>query len=290
MELEDARVTIVGLGLMGGSMALRLQPRCQELVGVDLDPKAVELARRAGILTQEINAALVHTDVLVLAAPVKETLRLLKAFAKDPPAVSLLMDIGSTKRRIVEAMEFLPDQVAAVGGHPLCGKERAGFAEAEAGLFSGSLFVLTPCSRTTPSSLALAEQIVGALGASVRQMEASRHDRLLAAASHLPYLLAAALMGSAESFGKVEPELWDLVASGFLSTSRLAASDLSMMVDILTTNQDRVQEALSRAQAELGQLRRLLASGEAGRLREYLEPLQRRRVSLKDPGGIPHGV
>ena len=290
MELEDARVTIVGLGLMGGSMALRLQPRCQELIGVDSDPKTIELARRDGIMTQELSAALANTDVLVLATPVKETLRLLEVFTKDPPDVSLLMDIGSTKRKIVEAMEFLPDQVAAVGGHPLCGKERAGFPEAEAGLFSGSLFVLTPCSRTTPSSLALAEQIVGTLGASVRQMDAARHDRLLAAASHLPYLLAAALMGSAESFGKKDPELWDLVASGFLSTSRLAASDLTMMIDILTTNQDRVQDALSRAQAELGQLRKLLAGGEVGPLHEYLEPLQRRRDSLKDPGGKPHGI
>ncbi len=290
MELEDARVTIVGLGLMGGSMALSLQPRCHELVGVDSDPKTVELARRAGIRTQDLSPALIQTDVLVLATPVKETLRLLEGFIQDPPAVSLLMDIGSTKRQVVEAMEFLPDSVAAVGGHPLCGKERAGFAEAEAGLFSGSLFMLTPCSRTTPGSLALAEQIVGALGASVRQMEATRHDRLLSAASHLPYLLAVALMGSAESFGRKDPELWDLVASGFLSTSRLAASDLTMMVDILTTNQDKVQEALSRAQAELGQLRRLLAGGEAGPLREYLEPLQRRRDSLKDPGGITHGV
>ncbi|MFQ5922409.1 MAG: prephenate dehydrogenase, partial [Anaerolineales bacterium] len=238
----------------------------------------------------ELSAALVNTDVLVLATPVKETLRLLEVFIKDPPTVSLLMDIGSTKRQIVEAMDFLPDQVAAMGGHPLCGKERAGFPEAEAGIFSGSLFVLTPCSRTTLSSLALAEQIVGALGASVRQMEAARHDRLLAAASHLPYLLAAALIGSAESFGRKDPELWDTVASGFLSTSRLAASDLTMMIDILITNQDMVQNALSRAQAELRQLHRLLAGGEAGPLREYLEPLQRRRVSLKDPGRITYGV
>ncbi|MFV1857802.1 MAG: prephenate dehydrogenase [Anaerolineales bacterium] len=290
MELEDSRVTIVGLGLMGGSMALGLQPRCRKLVGVDSDPKTIALARRAGIMTQELSGALVHTDVLVLATPVKETLRLLELFTEDPPDVNLLMDIGSTKRQVVEAMELLPDSVSAVGGHPLCGKERAGFSEAEAGLFSGNLFVLTPCSRTTPSALALAEQIVVALGASVRQMEAARHDRLLAAASHLPYLLAAALMGSAESFGRRDPELWDLVASGFLSTSRLAASDLTMMIDILTTNQDMVQEALSRAQAELEQLRKLLAEGEAGPLRGYLEPVQRRRDSLKDPGGSARGI
>ncbi len=290
MELEDARVTIVGLGLMGGSMALGLKARCQELVGVDSDAETVQLARRAGIKTQELGPALVRTDVLVLATPVKETLRLLEAFRSDPPAVRLLMDVGSTKRQVVEAMENLPDPVAAVGGHPLCGKELAGFPEAEAELFTGSLFVLTPCSRTTPSSLALAEQIVSALGASVQQMQAARHDQLLATASHLPYLLATALMGSAEFVGSKDPEIWDLVASGFLSTSRLAASDLTMMADILTTNQDMVQNALSRAQSELEQLRGLLIGGEAGPLRDYLEPLQRKRVSLKDPGSTPRGA
>lgn len=290
MDLEDARLTIVGLGLMGGSMALALRPRCRELVGIDSNPETLELARRAGITTQESDPAQAHTDVLVLATPVKETLRLLEAFRSDPPAVHLLMDIGSTKRQIVDAMEMLPSRVAAVGGHPLCGKERAGFAEAEAELFFGSLFVLTPCSRTTPSSLALAEQIVGALGASVRQMGAARHDRLVATASHLPYLLATALMRSAESVGGKDPELWDLVSSGFLSTSRLGASDLTMMVDILTTNQDNVQEALARAQAELEQLRELLVGGEIGRLRDYLEPSQHRRASMKDPGGSTRGA
>lgn len=290
MDLEDARVTIVGLGLMGGSMALSLRPRCRQLVGVDSDPETVEHARRAGIMTQELSPALARTDVLLLATPVKETLRLLEAFRSDPPAVSLLMDIGSTKRQVVDAMEKLPERVAAVGGHPLCGKERAGFAAAEAELFTGRLFVLTPCAQTTPSSLTLAVQIVSALGASVRQMEAASHDRLLATASHLPYLLAAALMGSAESAGKEDPKIWDLVASGFLSTSRLAASDLTMMVDILTTNQDRVQEALARAQAELEQLRGLLGGEEVGPLRNYLEPLQRRRVSLKDSGSTTRGA
>lgn len=290
MELDDARVTIVGLGLIGGSLALGLRQRCRELGGVDSDPKTVERARRTGIKVQELNPALVGTDVLVLATPVRETLRLLEAFSSDPPTVDLLMDVGSTKRQIVEAMESLPDQVAAVGGHPLCGKERSGFEEAEAGLFRGSLFVLTPCARTTPASLALAQQLVSALGASARQMEAARHDRLLAAASHLPYLLATALMGSAESFGEKDPALWDVVASGFLSTTRLAESDLTMMIDILATNQDMTLSALSGAQAELGQLRRLLADGEAGPLREYLEPLQQRRSLLKDPQGFTHGT
>ena len=290
MDLDDARVTVVGLGLIGGSLALGLQPRCRALAGVDSDPETLELARQAGIQVRELEPALLGADVLVLATPVKETLRLLQAFRSQPPAVALLMDVGSTKRQIVAAMEALPDHVAAVGGHPLCGKERSGFQQAEAGLFLGSQFVLTPCSRTTPEALTLAQQLVSALGASILSMAADRHDRLLAAASHLPYLLAVALMGSVEPLGQQDPALWEVIASGFLSTSRLAASDLTMMVDILATNQDMTLSALSGAQAALEQLRRLLADGQTGQLREHLQPLQQRRLSFQDRGGFMHGA
>jgi prephenate dehydrogenase len=282
MELENARVTIVGLGLMGGSMALRLQPRCRQLVGVESNRKTAEIAHSAGITIRGFDSAIANSDVIVLATPVKESLRLLEGFQEEPPDVDLLMDIGSTKRQIVEAMELLPAHVAAVGGHPLCGKERAGFQEADPKIFNRSMFVLTPCSRSSPSSLELAEQIVSSLGATALFMEAARHDELLAGTSHLPYLVATALIGAVEPLGHRYPELWDLVATGFLGTSRLAASDLTMMVDILTTNQDLVENALSGAQAELGKLRTLINDGKAGPLREYLEPLQQRRVSLQD--------
>ena len=290
MELQDARLTIVGLGLMGGSMALRLQGRVRELSGVDTDPETAELAAGAGVRVRDLSSALSASDVLVLATPVKETLRLLEDFRADPPRVRLLLDLGSTKRQIVEAMESLPANCGAIGGHPLCGKERGGFAAAEAGLFEGSLFVLTPGSRTKPEVLSLAEQLVSQLGASAMQMQPAQHDALLAAASHLPYLLAAALMGAAETFGQRDPLFWDLVATGFMSTSRLAASELTMMVDVLTTNRDMLLQALARAQAELGQLRRLLADGDEEPLREFLAPLQRRRAGLAGRREARHGA
>lgn len=283
-------MTVVGLGLIGGSLALALRSRCRAIAGVEIDPENAALAGRAGIRVLDLPAALGQADVIVLATPVRETLRLLRDFASDPPNAALLMDVGSTKRQIVTAMESLPDQIAAVGGHPLCGKEWSGFTHADAGLFAGSVFVLTPCSRSTPEALELAERLVSALGASVRRLEAERHDRLLGAASHLPYLLAAALMGSVEPLGEQDPALWELAASGFLSTSRLAASDLTMMIDILATNQDMTLTALADAQAALEQLRRVLAGSDLGALRAHLAPLQRRRQSLPDQRGDAHAA
>lgn len=290
MELEDSRITVVGLGLMGGSLALDLLEQGMRLSGVDSDPHTARLARNAGIATVDINTALTSSDVLVLATPVRETLRLLETFRSHPPELELVIDLGSTKRQIVEAMDALPDGLAAIGGHPLCGKELSGFQQAQIGLYQGSRFVLTSSSHTTEAALATAEQLVDSIGATPLQMDATRHDQLLGAASHLPYLLAVALTGAVESLGKEDAAIWDVVASGFLSSSRLAASDPTMMIDILATNREMVLAALARAQAELDQLSGLLSTGENEALRGYLQPLQQRRASLQNREGVPHGA
>jgi len=290
MELADSRITIIGLGLMGGSLALDLVEQGMQVSGVDSDPNTASLARQAGITTVELSAALTNSDVIVLATPVRETLRLMETFRAEPPALELVIDLGSTKRQIVEAMDALPDDLSAIGGHPLCGKELSGFQQAQAGLFKGSRFVLTPSSRTTPAALAISEQLIDKLGAMPLHMDAARHDRLLGTASHLPYLLAMALTGTAESLGKEDAVIWDVVSSGFLSGSRLAASDLTMMIDILTTNRDMVLAALARAQTEFDQLSDLLQAGDEGALRGLLQPLQQRRSSLHVHKGIPHGA
>lgn len=290
MELEDSRITVVGLGLMGGSLALDLLEQGMRLSGVDSDPHTARLARNAGIATVDINTALTSGDVLVLATPVRETLRLLETFRSHPPELELVIDLGSTKRQIVEAMDALPDGLAAIGGHPLCGKELSGFQQAQIGLYQGSRFVLTSSSHTTEAALATAEQLVDSIGATPLQMDATRHDQLLGAASHLPYLLAVALTGAVESLGKEDAAIWDVVASGFLSSSRLAASDPTMMIDILATNREMVLAALARAQAELDRLSGLLSTGENEALRGHLQPLQQRRASLQNREGVPHGA
>ncbi len=290
MELADSRITIIGLGLMGGSLALDLVEQGMQVSGVDSDPNTASLAREAGITTVELSTALTNSDVIVLATPVRETLRLLEALRSDPPELELVIDLGSTKRQIVEAMDALPERLAAIGGHPLCGKELSGFQQAQVGLFQRSRFVLTPGSHTTEAALAMAEQLIDRLGATPLHMDASRHDQLLGTASHLPYLLAMALTGAAESLGKEDAAIWDVVSSGFMSGSRLAASDLTMMIDILTTNRDMVLVALRDAQAELEQLSGFLSSGEDEALRSHLQPLQQRRSSLQVHDGMAHGA
>ncbi len=288
MDLKDARVTIVGLGLMGGSMALALHGRCRSLVGVDSDLDAVKLAQRQPAFdraTPDLAAGLNRCDLLILAVPVRAILSFLEDFRLNPPPIRFLMDIGSTKRDIVRAMEALPPSISPIGGHPICGKAASGLAAADPRLFQNQTFVLTPLSRTSSATLRLADQVLARLGARRKIMDAERHDLLVATTSHLPYLLGTALVRCAERSGAVDPDLWELVASGFLGTSRLVGSDLTMMVDILTTNRDMVARALAQAQSELGDLARLVQAGEPEALRDALQSARDRRSVI--PAAAP---
>src|SRR3990172_1595193 len=166
--LRAARVAIAGLGLMGGSLALALRGKCVQLIGVEVDPATQAQARATGVVDQllDLEAAAAHSDLLILAAPVRAILGQLQFLAGRPvPGRRVVMDLGSTKRDIVQAMQALPGGYDPVGGHPMCGKEVSGLRSAEAGLFRDKVFVLTPLARTSPAALALAREVVAAVGA-----------------------------------------------------------------------------------------------------------------------------
>jgi prephenate dehydrogenase len=278
-NLARARVAVVGLGLMGGSLALALRGCCQSLWGVDNDPAALAYACQRGIIDDatDFDGAL-RADVLVLAAPVRAILAQLEDLSRRPgtAAPHLVLDLGSTKTEIAAAMRGLPAGFAPVGGHPMCGKEVSGLAHAEAGLFRDKVFVLTPLDRTPAWALRLSREVVAAVGARPVELTPERHDQLAAAASHLPYLAAAVLVRAAEDLG--DEQVWQMAASGFRDTSRLAASDVTMMTDILLTNRQAIAGALEHYQAELATLMALLESGDADTLAAFLaSPAERRR-------------
>jgi len=282
MGLKDAQVTIVGLGLMGGSLAGALKKRvaCREVLGVARREETIKEAMRRGFInggTCDLAKGVEQADLIVLATPVRTILELIPQVGSLAPAGCLLMDLGSTKARIVEAMEALPPHLQAVGGHPMCGKEVSGVVAAEADLYQGATFVLTPLPRTSSEALTLAQELVEAVGAQPLLMDAERHDRLVAAVSHLPYLLSVGLVAAAEEVAAEDELVWELAASGFRDTSRLAASDVTMMLDILLTNRQAVAETLSHFANQLNAIAHLLEAGDEGRLRNLMEKVGKRR-------------
>ena len=282
VSLKHARVTIIGLGLMGGSLAGALKKRgdCREVWGVARREETIKEALRRGFIhagTCDLAEGVEQADLVVLATPVRTILELIPQVGALATSGCLLMDLGSTKAKIVEAMESLPPRLQAVGGHPMCGKEAPGLEASEADLYQGVTFVLTPLQRTGSEALALAQELVEAVGARPVLMDAERHDRLVAAVSHLPYLLSAGLVAATEEAAAEDSLVWELAASGFRDTSRLAASDVTMMLDILLTNRQAVRETLSRFTHQLNAVADLLEADDEEGLRSLMERAQKRR-------------
>ncbi|MBC7261321.1 MAG: prephenate dehydrogenase [Chloroflexi bacterium] len=283
IPLQDAQVTIVGLGLMGGSLAAALTARgaCRRIVGVARRQETVAQALTMGVIhegTCQVQEGVKDADIVVLATPVLTIVKLIEEMGPWLPSDCLLTDMGSTKQAVVQAMQSLPPHVQPIGGHPMCGKEVAGLAAADASLFQDAVYVLTPLARTSDAAIALAQDLARVVGAQPLLLDPQRHDMLVAAISHLPYLLAVALVATSESLD--DNTVWQLVSTGFRDTTRLAASDETMMLHILLSNQTAICQMLARFQGQLAHLNSLLQSSDEATLRAALAVAACRRRGL----------
>ncbi len=285
-KLEDTQVCVIGLGLIGGSLGLALRGQCASIAGFDVDPSVVEAALRQGVIDRgftDLADAPGEIDLVILAAPIGAILDLIPKLPTLIPHPFHLLDLGSTKSTIVDAMSRLPGWVSPLGGHPMCGKETSGLAAADGDLFRESIFILTPLDRTLPATMRLARQLVAAIGARPLILDPARHDRLAAAVSHVPYLAAAALVDAAASVD--DGVVWTMAASGFRDSTRLAASNVTMMLDILASNRAAVLEALSRVQVSLQGLAALIEQGDEASLRSMLETCRSRQAGILNRQG-----
>ncbi|MCJ7700161.1 MAG: prephenate dehydrogenase/arogenate dehydrogenase family protein, partial [Anaerolineales bacterium] len=234
---KDLQVAVVGLGLMGGSLAMGLGGHCKQILAVDPDVRTREIAIRAGIVNQvsaDPAEILPLADLVILAAPVSAILEIIPALPSLHPGSLIVIDLGSTKAKICQALGKLPGRFEVVGGHPMCGKAAGGLEHAEAGLFQDSPFAFTPLPNSTERALQCAQQLADILGAKPVWTGPNTHDSWVAATSHLPYLLSSALSLA------TPPEAAQLVGPGFRSTSRLAGSPSTIMLPILETNREQV--------------------------------------------------
>ena len=278
------RVSIVGLGLMGGSLALALKRAawCTSITGISRRPETLAAAAAAGAIDEglvDLAQGVQAADLVVLATPVRTILSQLAAVGESASAGSVIIDLGSTKTEICREMARLPVHVEPVGGHPMCGKEVGGFGAAEADLYAGRKFVLCPLARTSPAALGLAREMAEAAGSTVLLLAPEEHDRAVAAISHLPYLAAATLLNALEASGS--PLARQLAASGFRDTTRVAASDVDMMLDIIMTNRDAILDWLLRYGRQLETLTAALEAGDEPRVRSLLNAAQHHRRTLQ---------
>ncbi len=279
-NLPVRRLAIVGAGLMGGSLALALRPYLDHLTLIDPHPHARQAA--AGLadrVTADLADGVTDAELVILAAPVRAILRLVAELPAARPDGCLLLDLGSTKEIICRSMAAMPSQFQAIGGHPMCGRETAGFAAADPDLYRNQTFVLCRNGRTTPRVEQVSLAILARIGSRPLFLPPDMHDGLVGASSHLPYLASAALMQTAAALR--DDQVWRVSASGFRDTSRLSGSDPAMMLDILLTNRTAVLDHLQKYLAELTAVQQLLQTGDEEMLAQWLTTAQRHHQVYK---------
>lgn len=281
-DISGFSISVVGLGLMGGSLAGALKNKCKNVVGVDHNPDVVQKALARDFIdegTTNLEDGVQHADVVILATPVRSIIRLVKQIGPLLRDSCVLMDLGSTKTQILQVMDELPSHIQPLGGHPMCGKEISGIEAADLDLYVDRTFILSPLERTSVKTLELGKAIAQAVGAVPLIVEGKRQDFLVATLSHLPYLLACALISTADQTTSPDPLAWKIVAGGYRSTSRVAGSDVTMMVDILSTNREEVLRAVKVYMAQLQRLTDLVSQGDVGEsmLRDALEYIRTTR-------------
>ena len=266
-NLAESKIAIVGLGLMGGSLALGLRGKCASIYGIDPHLPTLELALSQHIVDYadgDPARLLPEVDLVILSAPVPAILTLLEQLPALTPNPCIVMDLGSAKHLIVEAMSKLPERFDPIGGHPICGKEKLSLANAERTLYYATPFLLTPLERTSPRALSAANQIIEALGAKGKTLDAVEHDRILASTSHLPFLISSALVLTTPE------DVTPFVGPGFKSTSRLAGTSSSMMLGVLQSNRENVLSALHGMQSQLAEIEAALSAGDFLKLESVL--------------------
>ncbi len=284
------KITIIGCGLIGGSMALALRRRRPEIALACLDlPERLPAIREAGVADQigtlhDIESHIPESSIVILATPVQAVLETIARLNPFLGKNTVVTDAASTKKQIMaEAQKLLPKGVHFIGGHPMAGSERSGVEAADPLLFSDRVYALCPYPDSPPEALLLLMDLAESLLALPITVDPEEHDRIMAIVSHLPQIISVALMHSAMA-GDAEHAMLDKLAGrGFLDMTRLAASEIGIWRGILETNRDAICEAASRFTASLA----ILSSGLPGLEAETAWEQAGRRRRKMGPESLP---
>ena len=267
---------VIGCGLMGGSFALALKRAglVKRVIGYSKSPSTTELAKRLGVIDEPAESALLAvagSDIVLIAVPVAATEATFKAIRHLVEPGVLFMDVGSTKRDVVDtARRVLKERIGAfVPAHPIAGKESAGVSHADASLYAGRQVILTPLPQTAPELVQKATDVWSAIGSQVLKMSPENHDAAFAAVSHLPHLLAFAYFGAImnQPAGR---DFLSLAGPGFRDFTRIAASDPAVWRDILLANREEVLKQTVRFRHSLDAIEHVIKAGNPQALEDLI--------------------
>ena len=276
--LKDQNIAIIGLGLMGASIAMGLRGHCKSVLGSDNDSLTCQIATAKGMVdsaSTDLRQILPQADILIIATPVSAALEIISTLPGIHNGSKLIVtDVTSTKEQVMRALDSLPSNFDVIGGHPICGKEKLGICHAEKEMLYDCTYTLTPSERTSAQTKSLLTQMVEAIGGNPLWIDAVKHDQMLAKTSHAPHLLAVALMHATEA------KLSKLKAGGFSSATRLSATPTSMMLPMVMTNAENTIAALEAVKSEIDKILALMKAGDNENLEFLLDASKAKREEM----------
>jgi prephenate dehydrogenase len=278
--VQPNRLTILGVGLLGGSigLALKASGSAGRIIGYGHRQSTLDTALNMGAIDEAAASAeesVKGSDWVILCTPVGLFESLLKQISPALRAGAIVTDVGSTKRSVVKAAEsILPKTVHFIGSHPMAGSEKRGVEFAKPDLFTGGRCILTPTAQSNPAALDAVDMFWQSLGMQTVRMSPDDHDRRICDISHLPHAVAAALVAMQSE------EALPLAGMGFLDTTRVAGGDGNLWRDIFLDNRDNVADSVKRLRAKLDELLKMLDRDQAEELARWLDAAAERRKQL----------
>jgi cyclohexadieny/prephenate dehydrogenase len=288
--LPFSRLTIVGLGLIGSSVARAVKANMPDvrITGFDLDADVRDRARDLGFcddVADLAGTAVIDAGLVILCVPVGAMGEVAVAIADDLPADAVVSDVGSCKESVANALAAALPKAIIIPAHPVAGTEKSGPDAGFATLFNGRWCILTPPADAPEAAVTALTSFWQRLGSTVELMEARHHDRVLAITSHLPHLIAYTIVGTADDLGEVtESEVIKYSAGGFRDFTRIAASDPVMWRDVFLNNKDAVLEMLQRFSEDLTALQRAIRYGKGDELEALFSRTRDIRRSIVEQG------
>lgn len=295
MKQAVKKVLVIGLGLIGGSISLAIKKSHEcEIVGYDIDENQVKMAKSLQVIDKNVDRfedGATDADLIVISAPVKQTEKILKVLSSCTLKSSVIItDVGSTKHQIVETAKILKDkEITFIGGHPMAGSHKSGVVAARDHLFENAFYILTPPDYVEHEKVLELKDWLKGTNANFIEMSPTEHDQVAGAISHFPHIIAASLVHQVADMEEENPLVSNLAAGGFRDITRIASGSPIMWRDILLHNKHSLLDLFDNWQAEMDQVKTMIAQNASDAIYRYFEEAKQFRdgLPLHKKGAIP---
>jgi prephenate dehydrogenase len=290
MKINSKKVFIIGLGLMGGSLAkaFRYRLNIEEIYAIDSNENSINEAKKDGIIKAgyfEITDAIKSADMIFICTPIKKAIEFLHILNKKVNSKCIITDICSTKGEIIKEVNTHNFSYEFIGGHPMTGSERNGYIASKEHLFENAYYILTKAKQTNAEAYKLLEEMIKGIGAIPLEMDEQEHDITVAAISHFPHVAAAALVNLIKDDEKFGEQMKKLAAGGFRDITRIAASDAEMWENIITSNKEQVIEISKKFITIIEDFQNTLSNKNSKGVKRHFEQAKKYRESMYNEKG-----